>query len=51
MSHGCVNVSPENAQVLFNWADPSISGDQRIVYTSDDNPSTPIVIYGTAPDS
>jgi lipoprotein-anchoring transpeptidase ErfK/SrfK len=51
MSHGCVNVSPENAQILFYWADPTVTGDQRLVYTSEENPSTPIVIYGTAAES
>lgn len=48
MSHGCVNISPENAEKLYNWADPVIQGS--ITYASDTNPGTEVVIYGTPPD-
>jgi hypothetical protein len=47
MSHGCVNISPANAEKLYDWADPVSSGN--ITYASADNPGTEVVIYGTAP--
>jgi hypothetical protein len=47
MSHGCVNISPANAEKLYNWADPVVSGN--ITHASTDNPGTEVVIYGTAP--
>jgi hypothetical protein len=49
MSHGCINMKPEEAGVIYNWASPVVPAGQNMVYTSDDNPSTPIVIYGAAP--
>ena len=47
MSHGCVNISPANAEKLYNWADPIVSGN--ITRASADNPGTEVIIYGTAP--
>jgi len=47
MSHGCVNISPANAEKLYNWTDPVADGN--ITYTSDSNPGTEVVIYGTPP--
>lgn len=47
MSHGCINVKPEEAGLLYAWANPQ-SGDNS-VYVDANNPGTPITIYGTAP--
>jgi lipoprotein-anchoring transpeptidase ErfK/SrfK len=47
MSHGCVNISPVNAEKLYNWADPVVEGN--MTYSSDTNPGTDVVIYGTPP--
>jgi hypothetical protein len=49
MSHGCINMKPEEAKILYEWATPIVPDGKRMVYTSVDNPSTPITIYGTAP--
>ena len=51
MSHGCVNMKPEEAGVIFNWADPQPPEGKRSVQATTDNPGTPIVIYGKAPAS
>lgn len=47
MSHGCINMRPEDAAVLFAWADPPTTGFQT--YATDQNPGTEVVIYGQAP--
>lgn len=47
MSHGCVNISPENAGRLFFWADPPSS--TGTTYATADSPGTPITIYGVTP--
>jgi hypothetical protein len=43
MSHGCVNISPVNAEKLYEWADPVADGN--ITYASDTNPGTEVIIY------
>src|SRR3989344_3040179 len=48
MSHGCVNVSPENAEKLYFWADPASKANTT--YADKENPGTKIIIYGTAPN-
>lgn len=47
MSHGCVNISPANAEKLYNWVDPPAKGNTT--YIKDNEASTPVTIYGTAP--
>ncbi|MBI4067112.1 L,D-transpeptidase [Candidatus Gottesmanbacteria bacterium] len=47
MSHGCVNISPDNAGILYNWADPPTKSNTT--YASDSQPGTPITIYGQTP--
>lgn len=47
MSHGCVNISPANAEKLYDWADPVVDGN--MTYASDTNPGTEVVIYGAPP--
>ncbi len=41
MSHGCVNMKPDDAKTLFNWA----SAETK------DSSGTKIIIYGTAPNN
>jgi hypothetical protein len=47
MSHGCVNMKTEDAEVIYNWANPPTEGN--VTYTSADNPGTEVVVYGTTP--
>lgn len=47
MSHGCINVSPDNAGLLYAWANPPSL--QNTTYASDENPGTIVEIFGTAP--
>jgi lipoprotein-anchoring transpeptidase ErfK/SrfK len=45
MSHGCVNLSLDNAKTLFEWADPVIPEGQNQVTSSQDNPGTLVVVH------
>ncbi len=45
MSHGCVNLSPKDAEVLFNWADPTLPDGQSAIRSTDDNPGTQVVVH------
>lgn len=44
MSHGCVNIRPEDAKKLYYWAGPESSGDT--INASSSNPGTAITIFG-----
>lgn len=48
MSHGCVNMKTEEAELVYYWAQPDLLGKTSI-RASDENPGTPIIIYGDAP--
>jgi len=50
MSHGCINMRIEEVEKLFYWAHPELKGKQSI-QASADNPGTPVIIYGTAPNT
>jgi hypothetical protein len=43
-SHGCVNLAPEDAEIIYNWATPTTTG--WTTYPTDEDPGTPITIYG-----
>lgn len=45
MSHGCINLRTEEAQKLFEWADPVIPTGQTAVVASAENPGTVVVIH------
>lgn len=47
MSHGCINMKPEEAGLLYDWANPPSTG--YTTYVDDEHPGTPVTIYGTAP--
>src|SRR3989344_4187883 len=44
-SHGCINMRPADAQVLYYWTQPDLQGKNSI-RASNDNPGTKIIIYG-----
>jgi lipoprotein-anchoring transpeptidase ErfK/SrfK len=45
MSHGCINMSVEDAGKIFTWSRPSMRG-AKVVQESEDNPGMNIVISG-----
>jgi tetratricopeptide (TPR) repeat protein len=44
MSHGCVNLTKEDALWLFNWTDPAVPEGRNSAYSSADAPGTLVVI-------
>jgi hypothetical protein len=46
MSHGCVNMKPEEAAKIFYWTNP-LAGS--VAYPTSSTPGTLITIYGSAP--
>jgi lipoprotein-anchoring transpeptidase ErfK/SrfK len=45
MSHGCVNLSLDDARELFEWADPVIPPGQTEVVASANNPGSLVVVH------
>jgi len=45
MSHGCVNLTPEDAEQLFAWAGPTIPEGSWQAAATDDNPGTLVVVH------
>lgn len=47
MSHGCINIRPEDAEKLYEWADPVADGN--VTHATSENPGTIVTIYGEPP--
>ncbi|MBI2049491.1 L,D-transpeptidase [Candidatus Roizmanbacteria bacterium] len=47
MSHGCVNMKPEDAEKIYSFVSPSSSN--HTTFATAENPGTQIVIYGVTP--
>lgn len=47
MSHGCVNIRPEDARKLFEWVEPVSKGN--VTHATNESPGTTITIYGETP--
>jgi lipoprotein-anchoring transpeptidase ErfK/SrfK len=45
MSHGCVNLKTDDAQKLFEWANPTLPLGQTQVVATGDNPGTLVVVH------
>src|SRR3989344_5829360 len=44
-SHGCVNMKTPDAEKLYYWTAPVVTGKGATKATGD-NPGTPVIIYG-----
>jgi lipoprotein-anchoring transpeptidase ErfK/SrfK len=44
-SHGCVNMSPEDARTLFAWADPQLPEGWHGVFSPDDQHGTRVIVH------
>jgi len=51
MSHGCINMKPEEAGILYQWASPVVPEKKKATSATKDNPGTKVIIYGKAPVS
>lgn len=49
MSHGCINMKPEESEILFRWANPVLPDKKRSTSATKENPGTKVIIYGKAP--
>lgn len=50
MSHGCINMRIEDAEVLYNWADPPVADAKAwSTLATAENPGTKVIIYGEPP--
>ncbi len=48
-SHGCVNLSPRDAEWIFNWSDPMMPEGQKTLYIGEGAPSTWVWAHFTSP--
>ena len=48
MSHGCINMKTEEAAQIYYWANPDLK-NKKSINATEDNPGTPIIIYGKSP--
>ncbi|WP_394823634.1 L,D-transpeptidase [Pendulispora albinea] len=44
-SHGCVNMTPHDAKVLFEWAGPVLPKGWHAVRATDKNPGTRVIVH------
>lgn len=45
MSHGCVNLAPNDAKFVFNWVEPRTPRGWHGVFSSSDHPGSMVVIH------
>jgi hypothetical protein len=45
MSHGCVNLAPQDAKHVFNWVEPRAPRGWHAVYSSKDRPGSMVVVH------
>lgn len=48
MSHGCINMRTEEAELLYYWSAPVV-GEEKSTRATKDNQGTEVIIYGVAP--
>lgn len=51
MSHGCVNMSPDDAKTLFYWTNPPLPEGKSAIFNIPPEQSTRVVVHGTTPTS
>ena len=44
-SHGCVNMTPTDARVIFNWVGPTLPDGWHGVHATDQNPGTRVIVH------
>ncbi len=48
-SHGCVNLSPDDARALFGWTEPRLPDGWHAVWSTPDHQGTRVVVHTTKP--
>ena len=49
-SHGCINLSPEDARWLFNWSHPKLPDKWHAVAATEKTPGTIVIVEGKTPE-
>ncbi len=50
MSHGCINMTIDDAKTLYDWATPVVTNEKAwSTHAKDDNQGTKVIIYGETP--
>lgn len=49
MSHGCINMDPNDAKTLFYWTNPPMPDGKSALFNIPPEQSTRVVIHGTTP--
>lgn len=44
-SSGCVNLQPEEAGIVFNWAGPDLASDVNAINSTEENPGVRVVVH------
>lgn len=44
-SHGCVNMAPDDARTLFNWAEPRLPDNWHGVFSKDENSGSRVIVH------
>lgn len=44
-SSGCINLKPEEAGVIYNWAGPAMTSGEGAVNSTSDNPGVRVVVH------
>jgi hypothetical protein len=45
MSHGCVNMAPEDARWIFNWASPQLPEGWHGIFSGESETGSPVVVH------
>ncbi|HVH45443.1 MAG TPA: L,D-transpeptidase [Labilithrix sp.] len=48
-SHGCVNMSPEDARTLFGWADPQLPAGWHGVFAKEETSGSRVIVHEDPP--
>lgn len=49
-SHGCVNLAPDDARWLFEWAGPTLPAGWHVIFPTEADPGTWVHIHGATPE-
>jgi lipoprotein-anchoring transpeptidase ErfK/SrfK len=47
-SHGCVNLAPWDAKVLFGWTEPQLPEGWHAIFTTKEHPGTRVIVHERA---